>query len=171
MDATLIRATLVPAFMRLAGEANWWAPGPLRRLHDRIGLKEAPEADDEAVDGLAAALGVHRGARVEVVGNLDDELTRALERAAGRITAPSEPDADVIVLGAHRATDLARLGKLAHNVKADGTIWVVRPEHNLARSVQAHGEAAGLTDGGTVTLNDEYVGDRLDLRSDGNRSS
>jgi len=43
MDATLIRAALVPAFMRLAGNANWWAPGPLRRLHDRIGLREAEE--------------------------------------------------------------------------------------------------------------------------------
>jgi RND superfamily putative drug exporter len=43
MDATLIRAALVPAFMRLAGNANWWAPGPLRRLHERIGLREAPE--------------------------------------------------------------------------------------------------------------------------------
>jgi len=43
MDATLIRAALVPAFMRLAGNANWWAPAPLRRLHDRIGLREAPE--------------------------------------------------------------------------------------------------------------------------------
>jgi RND superfamily putative drug exporter len=42
MDATLIRATLVPAFMRLAGDANWWAPKPLRRLHERIGLREAP---------------------------------------------------------------------------------------------------------------------------------
>ena len=44
MDATLIRATLVPAFMRLAGEANWWAPKPLRWLHDRIGISEAPSA-------------------------------------------------------------------------------------------------------------------------------
>src|SRR5205807_478698 len=129
-DATLIRATLVPAFMRLAGEANWWAPEPLRRLHDRIGFKEAPEDDDDG-DGLAAALGVHRGARVEVVGALDDEIAQALERAAGRIAPPSERDADVIVLGARRATDLARLGELAHNVKPDGTIWVVRPEHNL----------------------------------------
>ncbi|MGH2673231.1 MAG: MMPL family transporter, partial [Actinomycetota bacterium] len=43
MDATLIRAALVPAFMRLAGNANWWAPAPLRRLHDRVGLRETPE--------------------------------------------------------------------------------------------------------------------------------
>ena len=43
MDATLIRATLVPAFMRLAGEANWWAPAPLRRFHDRWGFRESVE--------------------------------------------------------------------------------------------------------------------------------
>jgi RND superfamily putative drug exporter len=43
MDATLIRAALVPAFMRLAGRANWWAPGPLRRLYRRVGIREAPE--------------------------------------------------------------------------------------------------------------------------------
>jgi putative drug exporter of the RND superfamily len=40
VDATLIRALLVPAFMRLAGSANWWAPRPLRLLHDRVGLRE-----------------------------------------------------------------------------------------------------------------------------------
>ncbi|AEI46362.1 MMPL family transporter [Paenibacillus mucilaginosus] len=41
VDATLIRALLVPALMRLAGEANWWAPQPLRRLYERFGLHEA----------------------------------------------------------------------------------------------------------------------------------
>ncbi|MEX2587522.1 MAG: MMPL family transporter [Actinomycetota bacterium] len=41
MDASLVRATLVPAFMRLAGKANWWAPGPLRRFHERFGFSEA----------------------------------------------------------------------------------------------------------------------------------
>ena len=43
MDATVIRGLLVPAFMRLAGRANWWAPAPLRRIHDRFGLREAPD--------------------------------------------------------------------------------------------------------------------------------
>jgi RND superfamily putative drug exporter len=32
LDATLIRALLVPALMRLFGETNWWAPKPLRRF-------------------------------------------------------------------------------------------------------------------------------------------
>ncbi|MDP9100841.1 MAG: MMPL family transporter [Actinomycetota bacterium] len=41
VDATLVRGALVPAFMRLAGRANWWAPAPLRRLHQRIGIREA----------------------------------------------------------------------------------------------------------------------------------
>ncbi|MCL9758902.1 MMPL family transporter [Frankia sp. AiPa1] len=40
LDATLIRGVLVPAFMRVAGGANWWAPGPLRALHRRFGLHE-----------------------------------------------------------------------------------------------------------------------------------
>ena len=48
MDATLVRALLVPAFMRLAGEANWWAPRWMRRLHDRFGLSEAGPADPQA---------------------------------------------------------------------------------------------------------------------------
>jgi RND superfamily putative drug exporter len=38
IDATLVRIILVPATMTLLGEWNWWAPGPLRRLHDRIGV-------------------------------------------------------------------------------------------------------------------------------------
>lgn len=40
LDATVVRALLVPAFMRIAGRANWWAPGPLKRLHERVGLRE-----------------------------------------------------------------------------------------------------------------------------------
>ena len=45
MDAFVIRGTLVPAFMRLAGRANWWAPAPLRRFHDRFGLSEHVDLD------------------------------------------------------------------------------------------------------------------------------
>jgi putative drug exporter of the RND superfamily len=44
VDATLVRCVLVPATMTLLGNANWWAPAPMRRLHDRIGLHEAPSA-------------------------------------------------------------------------------------------------------------------------------
>ncbi|MEZ5238318.1 MAG: MMPL family transporter [Microthrixaceae bacterium] len=43
MDATVVRALLVPAFMRLAGDANWWAPAWMKRLHQRFGLSESAE--------------------------------------------------------------------------------------------------------------------------------
>jgi uncharacterized membrane protein YdfJ with MMPL/SSD domain len=41
IDATIIRALLVPALMQMLGSWNWWTPAPLRRLHQRIGLSEA----------------------------------------------------------------------------------------------------------------------------------
>jgi RND superfamily putative drug exporter len=40
IDASIVRALLVPALMRLLGDWNWWAPRPLRRLHERLGLRE-----------------------------------------------------------------------------------------------------------------------------------
>jgi RND superfamily putative drug exporter len=44
IDATIVRALLVPSLMRLLGDANWWAPRPLARLHRRIGLTEGAPA-------------------------------------------------------------------------------------------------------------------------------
>ncbi|HLM30766.1 MAG TPA: MMPL family transporter [Solirubrobacterales bacterium] len=41
IDASIVRALLVPSLMRLLGEWNWWAPRPLRRLHRRIRISEA----------------------------------------------------------------------------------------------------------------------------------
>jgi RND superfamily putative drug exporter len=41
IDASIIRALLVPSLMELLGPWNWWAPRPLRALHDRIGLRES----------------------------------------------------------------------------------------------------------------------------------
>lgn len=40
IDATFVRALLVPALMGRLGESVWWAPRPLRRLHARVGLGE-----------------------------------------------------------------------------------------------------------------------------------
>jgi uncharacterized membrane protein YdfJ with MMPL/SSD domain len=44
IDASIMRALLVPSLMQLLGHRNWWAPKPLRRLHDRFGLSEEGEA-------------------------------------------------------------------------------------------------------------------------------
>jgi RND superfamily putative drug exporter len=59
MDAFIIRGLLVPAFMRLAGEWNWWAPRPLRRIYDRFGIQEHVELEpimlpDPAQEALVA---------------------------------------------------------------------------------------------------------------------
>ena len=45
VDATLVRMLLVPAFMHALGRWNWWAPKPLAKLHDRIGLSETIDND------------------------------------------------------------------------------------------------------------------------------
>ncbi len=56
IDASIIRALLVPSLMELLGKWNWWAPGPLRRLHERIGLSET-----EPTLGQSPSLGPSRG--------------------------------------------------------------------------------------------------------------
>jgi RND superfamily putative drug exporter len=45
LDATIVRALLVPALMGLLGKWNWWAPTPLRWLHRRIGFSEGGPAE------------------------------------------------------------------------------------------------------------------------------
>ncbi|MEU6342106.1 MMPL family transporter [Streptomyces sp. NPDC046977] len=63
MDAMVVRTLLVPAVMRLTGRATWWAPGPLKRLHERVGLSEgegpggAPAREEPARDPEPAATG------------------------------------------------------------------------------------------------------------------
>ncbi|GIG87060.1 MMPL family transporter [Plantactinospora endophytica] len=56
LDATLVRMLLVPATMTLLGRYNWAAPGPLRRLHARIELREAEPSTPEPAAEPAAAL-------------------------------------------------------------------------------------------------------------------
>jgi uncharacterized membrane protein YdfJ with MMPL/SSD domain len=48
IDATIIRALLVPSLMELLGKWNWWAPAPLRKLHERWGIRETGPASPVA---------------------------------------------------------------------------------------------------------------------------
>ncbi|MBA2810616.1 MMPL family transporter [Streptomyces sp. KM273126] len=52
VDATLVRMVLVPATMRILGDANWWAPRPLRRFYATYGIRESAEVP--AARGRAA---------------------------------------------------------------------------------------------------------------------
>jgi RND superfamily putative drug exporter len=54
VDATLVRMLLVPATMTLMGRWNWWAPPTLRRIHNRLGLREPAHAEGTPADELAA---------------------------------------------------------------------------------------------------------------------
>src|SRR5204863_3244267 len=47
IDATIVRSLVVPAVMRLLGDLNWWAPRPLRRMYDWIGLGDLGVEPDQ----------------------------------------------------------------------------------------------------------------------------
>ena len=55
VDATVVRCLLVPATMKLMGRWNWWAPAPLARLHERLGLREAPATGPAERSGVRTA--------------------------------------------------------------------------------------------------------------------
>jgi putative drug exporter of the RND superfamily len=87
MDAFVIRTFLVPAFMRLAGEWNWWAPPWLRRVHDRIGISESdPPMDTD-----------HGTRSGEEGGTADRARTLVTEGVAPVASAATPPAADAAV--------------------------------------------------------------------------
>ncbi len=91
IDATIIRGVIVPAFLRVAGELNWWAPRPLRWLHSRIGISEAlSAAADEAP--MSTPLEVpHQSVERE-----------AVERSAVPAPEPADPAREVeLIPGRH----------------------------------------------------------------------
>ncbi|MFI5934315.1 MMPL family transporter [Actinoplanes sp. NPDC051494] len=55
LDATVVRMLLVPAVLKLLGNAAWWAPGPLKRLQQRAGLTETDDDPAPAPTGRHAA--------------------------------------------------------------------------------------------------------------------
>ena len=61
VDATIVRCLLVPATMTLLGDANWWAPAPLKRLYDRFGIRENPAAAPVSVPAQREASAVETG--------------------------------------------------------------------------------------------------------------
>ncbi|MCX4987381.1 MULTISPECIES: MMPL family transporter [unclassified Streptomyces] len=52
IDATVVRMLLVPATMALLGRRAWWAPGALRRAHDRLGVSEEEPAERPQLAGV-----------------------------------------------------------------------------------------------------------------------
>jgi RND superfamily putative drug exporter len=51
IDASIVRALLVPSLMELLGKWNWWAPAPLRRLHERWGINDGAVPQARTLEG------------------------------------------------------------------------------------------------------------------------
>jgi uncharacterized membrane protein YdfJ with MMPL/SSD domain len=76
LDATVIRMLLVPAVLKLMGDATWWAPGPMRRLQQRAGLQEYEDEE------LFPTVSVGRHAAPEAAG------ARTAPTSVGRAATP-----------------------------------------------------------------------------------
>ncbi len=57
LDATVVRMLLVPAVLKLLGNAAWWAPGPLKRIQERLALHDEPADDRDEEVRVPAAVG------------------------------------------------------------------------------------------------------------------
>ncbi|MDT5221887.1 MAG: putative drug exporter of the superfamily [Mycobacterium sp.] len=95
IDATIIRGVVVPAFLRLAGDLNWWAPRPLRWLHSRIGISEAPSEAEVHVDASADAAAPPGPAPVREEIPLQS-VQKTVEAAVGAIPAKPRSEVEVI---------------------------------------------------------------------------
>jgi trehalose monomycolate/heme transporter len=82
VDATIVRALLVPATMRLMGDLNWWAPRPLRRVYSRYGIRE--DAADTLAGEAVSTPRTRRGGRHRAV-----RPRRRLWRRRPRHAAPA----------------------------------------------------------------------------------
>ncbi|MDX8049393.1 MMPL family transporter [Lentzea sp. BCCO 10_0798] len=50
LDATVVRMLLVPAVLKLLGNAAWWSPGPLKKIQERLALHDEPVDDLDDFD-------------------------------------------------------------------------------------------------------------------------
>jgi hypothetical protein len=116
VDATLIRAVLMPAAMRLLGSANWWAPAPLRTLQSRVSSNtetcvstkipaEVNQPGEECVPARSLIATAHAMCRVQraAAEPVDARLDGCLHRARGPQNSqpsrqPSQPSVNSIRL-------------------------------------------------------------------------
>jgi RND superfamily putative drug exporter len=61
VDATIVRAMLVPATMILLGKATWWAPAWMKRIQQKVGLEEVEPPDEPVTPGRRDPVGAATG--------------------------------------------------------------------------------------------------------------
>ena len=154
VDATLVRILLVPATMRLLGRANWWAPGPLRRVYRRYGLREEQTAPPEVEPVSAASPGRdvgHALLRQPVIDGEDQG------KHPGRASLAEQPGrdrhrpaaVDAVVDDQHRAAERGdRPGQRAGQAQfAPDRLEPLRAVELLGAGGPHPGPGAGITQG------------------------
>ena len=112
LDATVVRALLVPSLMKLLGDWNWWAPRPLRRLHERFGLSEGSGAGSSSIFPSVRSILTTRteiGSPSRNVPPPRRPGQRGAERRRLEVVAPQAPRGQVALEDVPEAHEQARV--------------------------------------------------------------
>ncbi|HEX2417243.1 MAG TPA: MMPL family transporter [Micromonosporaceae bacterium] len=129
VDATIVRAALVPAFMRLAGRANWWAPRPILALHRRLGIHHTlspPEQTPSSTPPAPAFTGPER----DLVVRTPDVGLSALPRTDLPVPAPHVPESRQVEFARNGDRPVAALAKDLGVSESSLRKWIVQAEMN-----------------------------------------
>ncbi len=129
------------AFLDLGSEAARWA--------DRI--LNPPS--------LMRKLGVRSGLTAAIMGPLESEFVRDIEREGVEVLADSAP-ADLVFLRADEPAELHRIQEATHRIPPDGAVWVITPRGRPELrdiEVMAAGKAAGLVDVKVCRFSDTHT--------------
>src|SRR5262249_3780338 len=145
IDATLVRGLLVPSLMKLLGDWNWWAPAPLRRFHDRFGLRESVELEPQGAQGDAHA----------------PADARLRQTAATIVTSPARPPSLVVASGPRAGerfeiSSEVTLGRQATDIALEDP--EVSARHALLRPVDGMVEIADLGSSNGTFVNGARIG-------------
>jgi putative drug exporter of the RND superfamily len=117
IDATIIRAIVVPSFLRLAGDLNWWAPKPLKWLHARIGISEALElAVEEATVDVPRPTMPPAPERQPVAAMKPADLARRVEVVSGQHLVANVNGTVIVVANRGSAWQQATAGQQMSNL-------------------------------------------------------
>jgi hypothetical protein len=110
-------------------------------------------------------MGVEEGMVVSVIGVDDILLKNELEgRGAKAHLGKVVPKSALILFGASKTSDLARLAKLKESLTEDGGIWVVRPkgvDTIREQDVRDAARAAGLVDVKVCAFSPTHTADKF----------
>jgi orotidine-5'-phosphate decarboxylase len=131
--------------------------------------KQSRPEKDYSSRSLIDKLGIKPGARVCVDGLADEAFLAQLRERTERVSRRwAECAFDVVVLGAEKPSDLAKLEKYKAAIELSGGIWLVYPKGSASPVSQRHvmeaGLATGLVDNKVVSFSATHTGLRFVFR-------